>query len=272
MTHDLHDDLRRIWKMSLVLAAGMLLSMSDEARAASTFDFESPTYASGSINGQDSWTSSQTDERVLTSTEISAELTAAGLNPATPVHGGDQALLLSGPGGSSSAATIHSISGLSTANTAVLDFWARPLTSGSDGSAIGPNTGNVFIMMEDEQGSSGRATGVRFGPTSIDGYSTNWVASSVSWQPDTWYNVQLVANYLTKEFNLSVDGSLVLSGIPFHAADSPGLNQIRVFRGGSQAGMILDDVSVVPEPATGLLLILSAGAFGLSVVRHRRSR
>src|SRR6476619_970175 len=74
--------------------------------------FEDPPFISGDINGQDAWTTSANTAtaRVRTGSEIATDLMNAGLNPANPVHGGSQALMVSGAGASN--ATIRVISGL----------------------------------------------------------------------------------------------------------------------------------------------------------------
>lgn len=226
--------------------------------------FEAPAYASGSLSGQDMW-SGGTAPRVQTATELAAELTAAGLNPADVVHSGAQAVIATGTGGSSS--TVRPVSGLASASTAVLDVWARPLTPGGSGSTVGTNVGNIFMTMEDSGGT--RAAAFRFGATtdmgvitstSIDVYTegTTWITTGVQWQPDAWYNVQLVADYAAKTYDVKIGGATVLTDVPFYAAASAELSQIRIFRGSGQAGMIVDDVSVVPEPSA-LVLSLATG-------------
>src|SRR5688572_9395066 len=58
--------------------------------------FEPPVYVSGEINGQDTWTSTNSPAaRVRTATELESNLTALGMNPGTTVHSGAQALLVS---------------------------------------------------------------------------------------------------------------------------------------------------------------------------------
>lgn len=244
-----------------------------------TTDFESPTYASGTIVGQDTWAGTNGGvTRILTAAEIAGELTAAGLNPADPVHGGTQALLVSGASGSSS--TFRPVVGFDTAEVAVLDLWARPLTPGAADSTIGMNLNNLFFTMEDSSGA--RAAAVRFGATvdmgliqstSIDAYAEDvtggWFATGATWDADTWYNLRMVADYSSKTYNVFVDGTQVAGDVPFYNANSANLSQIRVFRGSGQAGAIVDDIFVgaVPEPST-LALLLIAGC-GLALRRRK---
>jgi hypothetical protein len=161
----------------------------------------------------------------------------------------------------------------------VLDVWARPLTPGASGSTVGTNLGNVFIVTEDPSGASGRATAFRFGAvveegqlqsTSIDAFSegVGWQSTGVAWQPDTWYNVRMDADYANKTYDVFIDGSLVMDDIDFFHTTSTHLSQVRIFRGSGQAGMIVDDLSIfVPEPNA---LVLSLTASGLVLFRRRK--
>jgi hypothetical protein len=249
-----------------------------DATAEFTTGFESPTYVSGALEGQDSWTSGAAG-LVQTESEIATLLTNAGLNAADGVHGGSQALIVSGTGGSS--ASVRPITGLETANRAILDMWARPLTPGAEGSEIGSNVGNMFVMMEDPSGPSGRAAGFRFGgslddnsqlaTTSIDVYTegTGWMPTGVEWQADTWYNVRLDADYIAKTYDVIIDSTEVQSDVPFFNPDATNLSQIRIFRGSGQAGMIADDLFVVPEPSAVALAVTAAG---LALLTRRKSR
>jgi hypothetical protein len=261
---------------TLVLLASLVINFSSPAAWGFDTGFETPTYVSGALAGQDSWTGSSV-ARVQTQAELDTELTAAGLNPADSVHSGSQAVIVTGTGGSS--ATIRAFSGFESATRAVFDVWARPLTPGASGSSVGTNLGNIFIVTEDADGASGRAAAFRFGATveegvlqatSIDALSagSTWLPTGIAWQPDTWYNLRLDADYSTKTYDVFVDGAQVLDDIAFVHAGSTHLNQIRVFRGSGQAGMIVDDLAAfVPEPSA-LALLLAAG----SVLPFRRRR
>lgn len=221
--------------------------------------FEGPDFVSGTINGQSSWTStSPNNARVLTSAEIAAELTGIGLIPGTTVHGGSQALMVGGAG--SSSASIRQVSGLELTPGLVLDIWTRPLAAGT---TTAP-TGNVFFALEDSSGN--RAAAVRFGPsTSID-YGTTvtgiWQASGTTWDSDSWYRFTLTLDYASKTYDFAINGTQVnTSPIEFYNSASAQFNQLRIFRGSNQAGMIVDDLSIVaiPEPGTVSLLLLGAG-------------
>jgi hypothetical protein len=220
-----------------------------------------PTFMSGAIDGQDGWTTSANPEtaRIRTATDIAVDLTNAGLNPDMPVHGGSQALYVSGAGANNP--TIRVIQGLELEQIVILDVWARPLTSGS--------LGNIFLTMEDNGGD--RAAAFRFGPGNSIDYGTApaanpWQPTGDLWSGDSWYRFTMSVNYSTKSYDFAVDGVLKRADVPFYSAASDFFSQIRIFRGANQAGMIVDNLAVVPEPAT-LGSLLAGGAL---VFRRRR--
>ena len=221
-----------------------------------------PTFMSGAIAGQDGWTTSANSEtaRIRTAADIAVDLTNAGLNPDMPVHGGSQALYVSGAGASN--ATIRVIQGLELEQVVILDVWARPLTTGS--------IGNIFLTMEDSNGD--RAAAFRFGGGNSIDYGTA-IAAAFPWQPtgdlwsgDSWYRFTMSLDYSSKTYDFSVDGVLKGADVPFYSTASDFFSQIRIFRGANQAGMIVDDLTVVPEPAT----IASLLAGGALLLRRRR--
>ena len=251
----------------IVLAT--LGAMASPASAQYATGFEPPTFISGEISGQDLWTTSTNSAtaRVRTAQEIADELTAAGLTPGVTVHGGTQALIVSGPGASN--ATIRTISGLESERFVTLDVWARPLAAGTTGAPMG----NIFLTMEDAAGT--RAAAFRFGTTggqNID-YGTSaapafpWQPSGVLWDSDSWYRLTISLDYLEKTYDFLVNGSVNATGVPFYAAGSANFSQIRIFRGANQAGMIVDDLMVVPEPATFACLL-----GGVALLLHRRKK
>lgn len=246
------------------LATGAYLVAVASAQYAT--GFEAPTFVSGEVAGQDSWTVSRNPAtaRVLTASEIATELANVGLDSTNPVHSGEQALVVSGAGDSN--AIIRVISGLENENLVVLDVWARPLTGGS--------TGNVFLTMEDSTGD--RAAAFRFGTAfgmTID-YGTSvagvWQPTDTIWDPNSWYRLTLRVDYLAKSYDFAIDGTPVAANpIPFYTSASDQFSQVRIFRGASQSGMIVDDLTVnIPEPTASVCLLLGLGVVFL---RQRRS-
>ncbi|MBE0542353.1 MAG: hypothetical protein IH623_13280 [Verrucomicrobia bacterium] len=233
-------------------AARLSLPVNLEAKL---FDFETPTYVSGLLKDQDGWSNDFNDNavRVLTDTEIADVLTATGRTPGQTVHGGSQALLITGP--ALATTSIRSITGFETEQNVTLDVWVRPLSA-----AAGNAIGNIFLTMENAVGT--RAAAFRIGPLlSIDYGSAItgvWQATGLVADPDTWYHITMSLDYTARTYDFYVDDVKVNSDpIPFYTATSDSFRQIRIFRGANQAGMIVDDLNVTgpaTEPELGIRL------------------
>ncbi len=226
-------------------------------------DFEPPTYVSDLVDGQDSWTVDQNggNVRVLTAAEIGAALTAGGITPGQTVHGGDQALLINGAGIANTI--IRKFTGLETQTNVVVEFYARALPAGSLGTALG----NTFLTLENAAGT--RAAAVRFGPNfSIDYGSSGagvWNATGLIADPANWYKITFKLNYTTRQYDFFVDDVQANGApIPFYVAGSDSFRQIRIYRGASQAGMIMDDLNV---PARALRITSASAANGIVTVK-----
>lgn len=258
--------------LSLVSAAFFVTTASGQYSTG--FEFppfvpksDGPAPTTGEINGQDSWTTAAptSTARILTASDIATELGNVGLDTSMPVHGGSQALVVSGVGAGN--ATIRVITGLEAQRNVVLDVWARPLTGGSNG--------NIFLTMEDSAGD--RAAAFRFGTAAAFGmtidYGTpqtgTWQPSSTFWNADTWYRLTMNVDYATKTYDFSVNGvQFNTSPLPFYNPNSDFFNQVRIFRGQNQSGMIVDDLVVtIPEPASMACLLLGGT---LAFLRRRR--
>jgi len=242
------------------------------AQAQYTTGFESPPFSSGTINAQDSWISTITDRvRVLSGAEIATELGLAG----NTVHGGLQAFLVSGAGGSGSA--YRNVSGLGSSTSVSLDVWARPLAP----TAVASNIGNIFLTMESS--TSVRFAAFRFGyydngsgsaAPHIDyasSASSIWQDTGLSWAADTWYNIKMSADFSTHTYDFFLNGAKVnTSPIAFYYNTGNAVNDfglVRVFRGSNQAGMIVDDLAIVPEPSVAALLLVGGCAL---LLRRKR--
>jgi len=239
--------------------------------------FENPPFVSGGLHGQDGWTSGGAVS-VRAAAEIEAELMASGLTPEEAVHSGDQALLVSGAG--SGVTSRHTVAGLDTLNQVLLDVWVRPLGARADIGAT--SLGNTFVVLEDSSNATaGRAAAFRFGyydngsgsvASHLDYASSGtgiWQDSGLLWDADTWYNIQMLVNFTTQTYDLVVDGAQInTSPIAFYAGNVvPSAGAVRLYRGSNQAGMIVDDVAVIPEPGTLALLVLAGCAW---VLRRKR--
>jgi hypothetical protein len=224
--------------LTLALISSAFLVSSASAQYAT--DFEAPTFTSGTIHGQDTWTSSTPDRaRILTGSEIAAAVTDLGMTPGVTVHSGSQALLVSGTGGSS--ATVRVIGGLEVETSVTLEVWAAPLMGTTN------PISNMFVTMENITG--GRAAAFRFGPAQSLDVGTDvtgiWQPTGLKWEPGKWYRLTMRADYATKTYDFSVDGVQVnTSPIPFYNPAVQNFGQIRIFRGSNQSGAIFDDLSV----------------------------
>ncbi|RIK76672.1 MAG: hypothetical protein DCC67_13590 [Planctomycetota bacterium] len=242
-------------------------------------------YTTGPVLGQDLWQGGSRGPRVQTAAEIAAELEAAGLNPANPVHSGDQALLVakvddvtetSATGGGYLVRNVFLNPIVST--DVIAEWWARPLTSGlgadpsgtpaGNGKTIGERQGNTFVGIMDE--SENRAAAVRFGVDTVgsDPYtnvverhidfgsasagSNVWVKSGLLWEADAWYHFKLDLDFVAKTYDFYVNGVKAnTEPIRFYNEAATDATRFFVSRGTNQAGQIIDDVSVVAQPPAG---------------------
>jgi hypothetical protein len=245
-------------------------------------------YTSGSLLFQDNWDLGGVDRtpRVGTSAEIAGYLTAAGLNVGQTTHSGDQALMVIKPSSATETTgyfvrdIFNTPNTLDTATKVTVDFWARPLTGGLGADAndtppgnnvdVGEREGNMFIGIADtNDGSSGqRAAAVRFGVDAAAGtqpvygniverhidYANNpttvWTKSGLLWQPDHWYNIRMIVDYTSHTYDMYVDGTKANSSpITFYHTAANVAKRFFVSRGTNQAGLLLDDISVLPYAA-----------------------
>lgn len=244
------------------------------AQAQYVTGFESPPFTPGAIASQDSWISGGTVSSVRTANDISTLLTTSGLNADDTVHSGTQALLMSG--GEGSVTTRRFVTGLESETYVTLDAWVRPLDRRLDVGAT--NLGNSFIVLEDSSNASaGRAAAVRFGydtnalahidyATSVTGI---WQSTGMAWDPDTWYNVTMSLDMAAQTYDFYLDGAKVNSSpIAFYQGNTVNsIGGVRFYRGGAQAGMIVDDLTIVPEPASIALLLVGGCAL---LLRRKR--
>ena len=239
-------------------------------------------YFTGFVEGQDGWLGSGRSPRIQTAAEIAAELTAAGLNPANAVHSGDQAFLAgklntdaetSPPGGY----LVNNLFTTINSTDIVVDWWARPLTSGlgadpsgtpaGNGKTIGERQGNTFVGVMDSIQT--RVAAVRFGVdtagsdpytnvterhidfASASAGSAVWVKSGLLWEADAWYNFKFDLDFVTKKYDFYVNGEKVNSEpIRFYNEDATDASRFFVSRGTNQAGQIIDDVSITAQTTT----------------------
>ncbi|HEX5176435.1 MAG TPA: PEP-CTERM sorting domain-containing protein [Chthoniobacteraceae bacterium] len=256
----------------LIVCAFFALLFSAHSPAAYVTGFESPPFNSGTINGQDSWTMTGSlfdTSRIRTASEIAADLANGGFTVGDAVHSGSQALMVSGVGANNS--TVRVVAGFEGVNKVTLDVWARPLPLVNSTSA----SGNIFLTMEDASGVRAAAFrfGTQFGMTIDYGsaLSNPWVPSNVTWDSDTWYHLTMALDYNAKTYDFTINDAIVnVDPIPFYNVLSTNFTQIRLFRGQNPAGMLVDDLTVIPEPTTLGCLLAGAGACAISLRRRHK--
>jgi hypothetical protein len=243
-----------------------------------TQGFEAPKYVTEAFESQDLWTVDQNagTYTVQTASQIAQALTSIGFTPGQTVHSGSQAVLIAGAGGASVA--VRPVLGFENQSNVTLDFWARPLTGGT--TAL--TNGNMFITLENSAGT--RAAAVRFGYSgssrSIDYNSGNaWVATGLTWDDQTWYRFTMQLDYASHKYDVFVNGTKInASPIPFYYATSDKFQQLRIYRGANQAGMILDDMTAsvplrlsTPTVANGTVTLSWQGGLAPYQIQRRAS-
>ncbi len=279
----LHRCAGRVWLASLASIAISAATASAQFPPGMITGFEPPGptepvgYTTGPLQFQDNWEGGSAWPRVQTADEIAAELTAAGLNPANPIHSGGQALLATKVDTNTEGTGyfVRNIyAGLEGETKVTAEWWARPLTSGlgadpagtpaGNGKTIGERQGNTFVGIMDSNGEV-RAAAVRFGivvePGNPNPYtnaqvrtidfasasagSAVWVPSGLTWTADAWYNFKCELDYETKKYDFFVnDVKVNAEPIRFYNEASQAATRLFVSRGTNQAGQIIDDISV----------------------------
>lgn len=299
---------------TLALVAGMANRLAASGPSGMVTGFEpmgSPSevtnpngYVTGSVLFQDGWIGAGNLPRVQTADEIAAELSAAGLNSGVTVRSGTQALLVA-----KVDANVETVGYFAenvfaspiTGSKVVMEYWARPLTSGlgadpsgtpqGNGKTIGERQGNTFSGIADEN--RVRAAAIRFG---VDTVGSNpyenvvarhidfgsasagaavWVRSGVAWEPNQWFRFRFDLDYEAKTYDFLINGLKVnAEPIRFYNEDSVAAARMFVARGTNQAGQIIDDVRIgpVPEPAAAVLAGVGAIAFARWCEKPSQSR
>jgi hypothetical protein len=254
-----------------ISALALTAVLVQPATAQLSIGFESPPYVTGTLQGQEGWAGGVNFPRVQTASEIASELTAAGLNAGTTVHGGSQALLVtSNPAETSGGLIGKPVAGLASEPHVVMDWWARPLTSGLPETTIGTEQGNTFVGIRDAAGN--RAAALRFGVvrdannaitgTTIDFGSASagsavWVPSGLTWAADEWFNFRFELDYGAKRYDLFVNGTKANnSPIEFYQLTSTTAANVFISRGQNNAGQILDDFNIMTDFDRKLLLTI----------------
>ncbi len=234
-----------------VLTALVFAACIAPAAAQYATGFEAPTYADASpVAGVDGWTQTGGDpDQAIIQT--------------TAVHSGQQALLLQQPpaGGTKSVTLLHTFPSFSS-GVLKIEVWLAPFDPGTDA------TGTWFTV---EEGSSSSKRSALFGFRSgVIAYNNgaSWTNSTTTYVPGDWYKFTSLIDYSTRTWSLLINDSPFAANLGFwHAAHTAATN-VRIYKGGNNTGMAVDDLQVVPEPAS--FVALAMGVAGLAGALRRR--
>lgn len=233
-----------------VLTALALAACVAPASAQYSTGFEPPAYTAGSpVVGVDGWTQTTgSPDQVPVQT--------------TYVHSGLQALGLQQPaaGGKVAIALLHSFAPV-TASILKIDVWMMPGDSTD-------STGTWFAIEEDNSASKRSALfGFRSGVIAYNNGGA-WTNSATSYTLGEWYKFTSVMDYSSRTWSLLINDTPFASNLGFFHAGHVKGNSLRIYKGGNNAGMAVDDLVVVPEPTS--LLALAMGVAGFAGALRRR--
>lgn len=235
-----------------VLCAAIIALLYVPAAAQGLFStgFEPPTYVAGEpIGGVDGWAllSGQASQAVVQSAYV---------------HSGSQALGIQQPptGGTGAVALVHDFLTWSS-GVLVVEFWAMP---GDNTDATG-----VWIAVEQDRSTSKRGAlfGFRSGVLAYNNGGA-WVNSTTPYNVGEWYKLTGVLNYDTRKWDFYVNDNLFASNLGFYHAAHTAANNIRFYKGTNNLGMAVDDLQIIPEPSS--LLLLASGLLGAAGWLRRR--
>jgi hypothetical protein len=256
--------MRRISLLACAFSASIICSLfvvsgSTQAAALYATGFEPPSFVVGSINGQNGWfvlsESAQQADPVIETTLVKSGLQAVSINgfvagQTGPVYAPnfvDPVLALS--------ADIYVGSSSSTESE-----WQFGTTGA---------------------GGFGFAGGIDIEGTQLVAISGDHpVIGSIT--RDAWHDVSLLLNYVTQTFSVSIDGTVISSGLPFCGNNSVtmcngapvttmGWDLFDTFGNGSDIGA-MDNFAIasVPEPSSWAMMLM--GFVGLGFAGYRASR
>jgi hypothetical protein len=258
--------MKTIAKPTLVIAVATALSASS-AFAATLFDsqgFEAPAYTLGNLTGQNGWAFQGTGPATVQSAVVKS---------------GAQAVSLSG-----AATTWH---WPSVGYTPAAGEIIRVNSDIRRGSSVetAKNFGYFLDVYDNTAGSRIGRVGIANSSGSLVGIATTKNASGTvgsyiyqsGMQWDTWYGFQMDLNFGSQTFNLSIDGTVVGSDLPFliAATDFGDADlQLSYTAGATDVGYFDNyKVEAIPEPAAISIMLLGlAGLGGRAWLGRRTTR
>lgn len=237
--------------MRTLLTLLALLALTVPAAADFATGFEPPTYTAGaSAAGVDGWA-----QTTGTADQVPVQTTY--------VHSGLQALALQQPvaGGTGGVALLHDFSAWS-AGLLRIEMWAMPGDPGTD------STG-TWMAVEENRSTSRRSAlfGFRSGVIAYNNGAA-WVNSPTNYTPGQWYKFTSLIDYSTRTWSLLINDAPFASNLGFWHAAHTFASSIRLFKGTNNVGMAVDDLTIVPEPAS--VLALAMGLAGFAGALRRR--
>jgi len=254
-------------KLLITLAVAMFVSASAHAIVNWSADFETPPYALGPINGQQSWWASSPTPSVI----------ADGTAPS-----GSQVLYMAGPGQGGNAV------GYPNANTDLVKVtWYMDGPTGAGGHAAAHfRSGSTYFVMNEFQ----EAGDAGWGYYNLTGGTGNQYAgdagAKLRWSAGTWEKLEFWLDLANDKFAVEINDVLIqewydnagaLIGThtwtPFMANVS-NFNTWQFFIGTMHAegtpykvdALLVEEGMVIPEPGSMILLGL-----GLLIARKKRS-
>ncbi len=248
-------------KASFGVIGTCLLLVGVPAGAAVIYDsagFESPTFVTGALSGQDSW--SATDPFTIVD------------NPAE-AHAGSQYVNVAGAPGSNGAARNFTDS---VDATVQFDGW------------FFVNSGNQWDDIQLRSSATGNPTFAAFGflngQPDVPGFSTDFVYRDqvgpggggvgtggyirlAEYTPDTWHHVQSTMDTVNGTYDVYFDGVLVGDDLLRRQTAATSVGRITLSQEAevTPGGYRFDDLVVgdpIPEPAAGLVGLAMLGLFG----------
>ncbi len=251
-------------KLMAACAALAVLAVALPASATVLYstNFASPTFSNGALAGQDGWGAFTPSGGVT----VQDTVTDDG-EPAVELGSKGAAYFLYGPITPTGLITVSAdIDDAASAGNSLFNFGAISSSS-------------VFASTDDDFDFAAGVTPAGRGIGAIPATSTN----KASFSFDTWHNVSMTLDYATQTYDVSIDGQLLDSNIPFCGYE-PTSNictgvQSSKFEGielvqtnGLKSGAIYPgDVSIseVPEPTTWAMMLAGFALTGLTLRRRR---
>lgn len=242
--------------LATVIAVAVVMQVGDSVQASTIYStgFESPDFHTGVLSGQDGWSQSGGFGTGDTKPFVQNTDVCTGLQAIT---------LTSGNSTATEARRVGDVlTGIVTMSFDIKIF---------EGTTAGLSA-NLNVTASESSTSIWYPIIITFSTNgNILAQNGNSVTDSgVAWSSSSWQNITMVADTETRTYDLIIDGTTVLSDLGFRGSTVSTISMIDFYMpmaGERNEGMYVDNVSLIPEPATiGLL-----GIGGLmTLLRNKR--